>query len=318
MKAIPKWAKQIPHSDLFQNGSLIEWKIFSAVLAYAAGDAFGVPYEFKERKSVSDIKKLESAENWPFGGVSDDTLLSILTLESLPVLDPLKAAETFLQKLQSEVNNLRGLGPTTRNALGLPIKENELESVGSTNGGMMRTALCGLAFNSLSTNERRAWIAPHVAATHKKEIVVECALALSAAFSKSLELVPTDDVKLVTDFVVDELKAINATSYTEFKDFNLNTWQPPTAGTSLDPIATLKAVLWSVSVGEDAFGVYKNACSLGGDTDTVAALAGSLFVVLTGDYESFFEIEWLEQIAWHEIPRIGDSIMHIVNRRVLK
>ena len=122
--------------------------VIGGILAYAAGDAFGVPFEFAPRRKVEDIASLEKKEGWPWGGVSDDTLLSLLTIQALKEIDKSVVAETFLSLLRNEIPNLRGLGPTTRAALGLPVKESERESVGNTNGAMMRTALVGLAFNS--------------------------------------------------------------------------------------------------------------------------------------------------------------------------
>ena len=50
------------------------------LLAYAAGDAFGVYYEFLEQTSQEIPQVLMAKQGWPFGGVSDDTLLSILTI----------------------------------------------------------------------------------------------------------------------------------------------------------------------------------------------------------------------------------------------
>ncbi|MBU3734234.1 MAG: ADP-ribosylglycohydrolase family protein, partial [Candidatus Planktophila sp.] len=89
------------------------------LLAYAAGDAFGVFYEFLEIPEKNITQELKGKEGWPFGGVSDDTLLSVLTIKSLKKSSPAEAAEEFLSQLRIAVPRLRGLGPTTRTALGL-------------------------------------------------------------------------------------------------------------------------------------------------------------------------------------------------------
>jgi ADP-ribosylglycohydrolase len=49
---------------------------------------------------------------------------------------------------------------------------------------------------------------------------------------------------------------------------------------------------------------------LGGDTDTVAALSGSLFAARNPDSADFFDIPWLTKIDWNEIViGVNDSIV---------
>ena len=114
--------------------------IATPLLAYAAGDAFGVYYEFLQETPQEIPQVLLPKDGWPFGGVSDDTLLSILTIKSLTKKTPAEAAEFFLEQLREAVPRLRGLGPTTRTALGLEVKEGERGVIGETNGAIMRTA----------------------------------------------------------------------------------------------------------------------------------------------------------------------------------
>ena len=75
-------------------------KIATPLLAYAAGDAFGVFYEFMEETPEVIPQKLLPKEGWPLGGVSDDTLLSVLTIKSLKKSSPQEAAEEFLAQLR--------------------------------------------------------------------------------------------------------------------------------------------------------------------------------------------------------------------------
>ena len=53
---------------------------------------------------------------------------------------------------------------------------------------------------------------------------------------------------------------------------------------------------------------YVRACELGGDTDTVAALSGALFTARMGSTADFESIEWLADIAWEEIPTMGEAV----------
>ena len=158
-------ASQDP-KEYWLHGSRLMEKISLAVLAYAAGDAFGVQFEFGP-KLIGEIEHvLVGKEGWPFGGVSDDTLLSILTIKALASARQEGVGQFFLESLKAAVPQLRGLGPTTRSALGLPVKEEELSEIGFSNGGMMRTALLGLGFGPEERDVRRRWVGELTAATH--------------------------------------------------------------------------------------------------------------------------------------------------------
>jgi len=60
---------------------------------------------------------------------------------------------------------------------------------------------------------------------------------------------------------------------------------------------------------------YVRACELGGDTDTVAALAGALITARNGAAAQFESIEWLANISWEEIPTIGEAVETLCARR---
>ena len=236
------------------------------LLAYAAGDAFGVYYEFLDQIPAEIPQILLPKEGWPFGGVSDDTLLSILTIKSLIKETPEEAASFFLAELREAIPRLRGLGPTTRSALGLEVKDGERGVIGETNGAIMRTALCGLFIKE----NRDVWIKALVEATHKSAKAVECAQIAAGLFAG------------------EELP-------------NYSNWTPPAEGISLDPLETLQAVVWVVKRASNCAEAFALACSLGGDTDTVAALAGALFAARWPDKCDFYSIPWLNDIKWDEI-----------------
>ena len=108
------------------------------IRAYAAGDAYGVQFEFQPRRFDELPDSLAEVDDWPAGGVSDDTILSLMTLESLrlgadgELLSANSSAAEFKRRLMEAKDALRGLGPTTRAALGLPVKPEE-EAMSATN-----------------------------------------------------------------------------------------------------------------------------------------------------------------------------------------
>lgn len=236
------------------------------LLAYAAGDAFGVFYEFLDVPEKNVPQELKSKDGWPFGGVSDDTLLSVLTINSLKKSTPAEAADDFLSQLRIAVPRLRGLGPTTRTALGLEVKQGERGVIGETNGAIMRTALCGLYL----VENRDEWIKALVEVTHKSLKAVQCAQIAAGLFAGE-----------------------------EFPDYS--DWTPSASGISLDPLETLQAVVWVVKRATNCADAFALACSLGGDTDTVAALSGALFAARWPEKADFYSIPWIKDVAWDEV-----------------
>ena len=294
----------------------LERIIVPAVLAYAAGDAFGVQYEFCGPPGQEIRQEIREKPGWPRGAVSDDTLLSILTIDSLARGEPEASALCFIELLREAVPRLRGLGPTTRTALGLPVSAEEAGVVGQTNGAMMRTALAGLSFAPDKRAQRRAWIAASARATHSHPRAIACAVLLSAAFSEATRPRERLDTGAIARVIEQEARDFRGSPPELLRSLAAaQDWLPPAGGVSLDPLETLLAVLWSLRGGRSCAEVFAKACSLGGDTDTVAALAGALFTAWHWRDHGFFGIEWLEDVQWREIPQLIDAAYALLRRR---
>jgi ADP-ribosylglycohydrolase len=262
-------------------------RIARVLRAYAAGDAFGVHYEFREVESVTS--ELRALDGWPYGGVSDDSLLTLLTLATLTEETPEKAAEKFLSDLKAAAPSLRGLGPTTRNALGMSVKESEIHLIGKSNGAMMRTALCGLAFSAEQASLRREYVGALARATHSSDEAIVCAQIAAALFASP-------------DLEIDEVFAAEISVHGVVLG-DRKSWQSPKSGISLDPVETLFAFMMVAERNTKVIDAYMDACSLGGDTDTVSALAGSLVALRNSD-SGFDHIPWLSDIDWKEISSL--------------
>ena len=291
-----------------------------ALFAFAAGDAFGVGYEFLgERVEVNReeiVPRRDSpffpSEPWPLGGVSDDTLLTQLTIKAL---NSGKAGEAlrdeFLRLLKIAVPELRGLGPTTRMALGLPLREGELTN-GRSNGAMMRCAFVGTAFPPASSSTRREVLFHLASATHPNEAAQYSALMLSAVFSELYENPSVDLVEVLRQedhqirqdgFTVEDTWIHHVLDYT-----------PLETGTSLDPLDTLGAVLHVALSADSLAEHFYIACELGGDTDTVAALAGAIGA-MRFESESLIAIPWFSQVNWGEVPHLQEYAGMLESRR---
>ena len=285
--------------------------ISTSIRAFAAGDAFGVHYEFKDFKDVSP--ELLGVEDWPFGGVSDDTLLSLLTLATLTESSAAESAEVFLQNLRDAAPTLRGLGPTTRYALGMSVKESEVNLIGKSNGGMMRTALCGLAFSISDSSHRRVFVDALARATHSSDEAILAAQIAAALFSHASDL----SSRLSTsEIIAAELKAVLHSKESAEKFYARAQWSAPIDGISLDPVETLFAFTLVADRNIEVLATYMDACSLGGDTDTVSALAGALVAARNPQDSGFDKISWLDRIGWDEISEIGEIIKLVYGKRI--
>ena len=277
-------------------------RIATAFFAYAAGDAFGVQYEFKDEYRVTS--SLSEIADWPLGGVSDDTLLTLLSIKALDSQNLEQARARFVELLKENLPLLRGLGPTTRAAVGLPVKDSEKHFIGNSNGAMMRTALLGMAFSEGDDQKRRQWISEIALATHSHQRAIATSLIASKLFAQVLQN-PAADLREIAD---NEAEAIEYAEY-------FSTHFDETSQVSLDPLHTLKAVIEIAVVSTTVEQAYISACERGGDTDTVSALAGALVALRFPATHSFFSIPWINQVRWNEIADASKALEVIYRKR---
>ena len=261
----------------WQEHSDIEKILFKSFIAFAAGDAFGAFYEFAE--ITAEIpNQLRGKPGWPAGGISDDTMLTLLTLEALQKPSPTEAAAEFLRLLRVNQERLRGLGPTTRLALGMEVKSGEISSLGDTNGGMMRTVLLSMA---LHESERRTdWLQGLIQATHKGARALKGSIALAELIHSS----PSERTKIL---VVD-------------RDFS--------KGVSNDSLETYEAVCMILTRARSLEEIFKFACSMGGDTDTTSAISAAIHTFWNPLSDEVFQLDWLKDVDWSELVSAPSSL----------
>jgi ADP-ribosylglycohydrolase len=287
-----------------------EFAVATAVLAYATGDAFGVSYEFEPLVKAPIPKVMLGKSDWPAGGVSDDTLLSLMTISCIDAPSPEAAAEEFLVKLRASATKLRGLGPTTRHALGIFVEDREVGIIGVTNGGMMRTALLSLGFAGLKNQKRQEWVRALCASTHFKTEALYAALIMAEVFASALELEDwsvAEALKIARQNVADIPPEISA-----LLD-SAATFETAESGVSLNPIETLLAVLSIVGKSKTVWDAYEGSICAGGDTDTLAALTSAL--VALRNPESFYQLPIIDDVNWAEIPEVSERIDQLLKNR---
>src|SRR6266540_370740 len=93
--------------------------IRAGILAYAAGDALGVPWEGRTSYEVrwEALETLPRRGDWPRGSTSDDTEQLMLVAEYLVEVRGQIDERSFLARLAKALPGMRGAGPTTQAAV---------------------------------------------------------------------------------------------------------------------------------------------------------------------------------------------------------
>ncbi|MFI7694199.1 ADP-ribosylglycohydrolase family protein [Nonomuraea sp. NPDC049655] len=244
----------VPSADRIHNG----------LIGFCCGDALGVPWEGKPPQDIALTDTLSAREQWPTGSTSDDTEQLILLAEDL--INNGGTEQTFLTALARALPTMRGAGPTTRRAVARFEATGSLAADGgATNGAMMRVLPLGWALPATATERRRELVVRMTKTTHADVKAIATACAVAAMGSWALETCAPEE--------------LIATANEELDHFGVRRtegWALSTTGVSLDVMDTLGAVLHVLSRHQNPVDAMRYAVSLGGDTDTVAAIVGGI------------------------------------------
>lgn len=283
-----------------------------ALYGLAIGDALGMPTQMLSRREIAErwgerLPGFEPAPpghpiaaGRPAGSVTDDTeqavLLGRLLVRGRGTIDPRELAQALVswERDMAARGSLDLLGPSTKRAVaavlaGVPPEQ--AGATGDTNGAAMRIAPVGIAFPP----DLPALVGHVVAAssvTHNTGLALAGAAAVAAAVSAGLD---GAGIGAATAFAVDAAGMAAARGHwvagadvgariqwaTE-----LVTGRAPAEaaeliytliGTSLatqESVPAAFAVL--AAVPDDPWQACRLAASLGGDCDTIAAMAGAI------------------------------------------
>ncbi|MCB8875983.1 ADP-ribosylglycohydrolase family protein [Acidisoma silvae] len=287
-------------------------RAYGALLGLAIGDALGMPTQYTPRSLIAErYGILDSFQPGPddnfisrgmaAGRVTDDTdqavILGELLVAGQGAVDPELFASRLLawEKRMIEIGSHDLLGPSTRAALTLVAGGMSTELTGrsgSTNGAAMRVAPVGIAFPAepLSTIVDAVFQTGHV--THNTTVAIAGASAVAAAVSAGI------DGASVADALVIAIEAAKLGAKRGFyfaggdvaarSAWALDLVRGQSEDTALDLIyrlvgtgvATNEAVPAALAIcavaPHDPWRVCCLAASLGGDCDTVGAIAGAI------------------------------------------
>jgi ADP-ribosylglycohydrolase len=145
------------------------------IVAYAAGDALGVPWEGKTPDEIDwrAMEQLPPRGDWPQGSTSDDTAQLMLVAGYLVGAKGQVNEQEWLTLLAKGLPHMRGVGPTTSAAVQRFVETGQLHATdGDSIGAAMRALPVG-------------WALPATHAEHRRDLTVRLSRATHGAPPRS-------------------------------------------------------------------------------------------------------------------------------------
>jgi ADP-ribosylglycohydrolase len=289
----------------------------AALTGLAIGDALGMPTQSMSRAQIlADHGAITGfadagphqriATGMPAGTITDDTeqalMLAELLLEGNGRLDPVRFAEALIawERGMEAKGSLDLLGPSTKTAVQRildGVSASEAGSTGTTNGAAMRIAPVGVAVPSSDLVRLVDAVQDASRVTHDTGLGIAGASAIAAAVSAGIDgatragaldaavaaatigaerghWVAGADIAARTTWAREHLLTVPASAQIDTITRLI--------GTSVASQESVVAALALVALDLDPWQTLCSAASLGGDTDTIAAMAGAVLGAVHG------------------------------------
>lgn len=293
-------------------------RIVGALYGQMLGDALGMPSELWPRDRVKrhfgwiDRFLDGPAENnaacyFTAAHYTDDTAMALALADALVEAEgkviPERIAYNVLRWVDGfDAFNKNILGPSSKQALreqkqGTPIAA--LENNGVTNGAAMRISPLGCALPAapLERFYQQVWLAS--SPTHKSDIAVAGAVAIAWAISRAIEGANWAEIRLALPGVADYAQRRRVTTFSpslaarielafQVADQAVGTEQASEriyqlVGAGVSTIESVPAALAMVELAQTNPNQCAILCAnLGGDTDTIGAMATAICGALNG------------------------------------
>lgn len=302
------------------------------VMGHAVGDALGVPVEFVKSREVlrkDPVREMRAGGRYdmPKGTWSDDTSMEIALMQS--IIDQRKINgddimwNFYLWLYRGKftaTDEAFGTGRTCSEAIsrfldGLDLADCGGKSIKSNgNGSLMRILpVAYICYARQLTRAKQYRLTRKISAlTHAHEIsVLGCLIYVSIArrlmegcgLMEAYAATQDDDYRLFSTESLDVYRRVLKHNIANFPQAEI-----ASSGYVVD---TLEAALWSVLNTKSYREAVETAVSLGKDTDTIAAVTGSL----TGIYYGYEAIppEWLADLRKRDyLLEICDKFAEVV------
>jgi len=289
----------------------------AALQGLAIGDALGMP---TQSMSLAEIRadhgritgfvdagpRQRIAHGMPAASVTDDTeqavLVARLLVEGDGRLDPTRFAEALIawERAMAAKGSLDLLGPSTKTAVqrildGVPVSE--AGSTGTTNGAAMRITPVGITTRADDLEALVDAVQDACRVTHDTGLGIAGAAAVAAAVSAGIDgasRAEALDVAVAAARIGERrghwVAGASIAAKTSWARGFLPTIPADeriatvdgVIGTSVASQESVVAALALVSLDLDPWETLCTAASLGGDTDTIAAMAGAVLGAVHG------------------------------------
>ena len=292
-------------------------KIKSMLLGFAVADALGVPVEFKSRKILqkNPVTSMRGfgTYNQPAGTWSDDTSMTLATMESISRLKKIDYAdimENFSFWLETGAFTPFGkvfdCGMTCQRAIfNFSTKISPLEcglsdDNSNGNGSLMRIlpVVCYLykiyGENFSADAMKKIHEISCLTHAHKRSQIgcgIYSLIAVELLSGKNISESIQTGLEKSKNFYADEVELKNYSRLFQKNFKNLSEDEIKSSGYVVD---TLEAALWCLLNTDNYKNLVLKAVNLGEDTDTVAAVAGGLAGIFYGVEN--IPSEWLEKL----------------------
>lgn len=323
-------------------------RIRGALIGAAYGDAFGMPSEnwtpekIKEKFGYIDDflpgdEDNEISRGFLPGEVTDDTINMIFVIEMLAETKGEVRPEIFIQKLRKwareQEKSKSVIGPSTAAAFaqldqGVPMEITGKNGV--TNGGAMKILPVGLLYGEKGMDVLAEQVRKLCMPTHNTSCAISAACAVAAAAGKALQ--GEEILEKILDYAVEGAKAGEIRGYkvcgpSVSRRIGLAV---EIAGQEKQPAEILKDLYEVVGTGlasqesiPAAMGILalsrgnpilcaRYGANIGGDTDTIGAMACGICGAYRGD--GIFdeqEIRLLEKVNGINFDQLADMLLSL-------
>lgn len=286
-------------------------KIYGGIIGLVVGDALGVPYEFKKRDTY-EAKEMTGygTYNQPPGTWSDDSSMTLATVESigrLGCIDPADIMQNFVKWFCGAEFTPYGVvfdvGNATRKAIAnYYLKQLPLDSCGGKtrmdngNGALMRILPVAMVTETTPTDKVKT-VKMVAKLTHNHSIShIGCYIY---SFLVQFLMGGMDKRDALANAVqIVEAMYGNTEAWYEYRFLpKIGQYEPDEIRSSGYVVDTLEAAVWCFLNSSNYKDCVLLAVNLGGDTDTIAAIAGGLAGIYYGcGGESGIPENWIAQI----------------------
>lgn len=291
--------------------------IRGAIFGHAIGDALGVPVEFVPRQRLQDHPVEDMAgggsRGYPAGTWSDDSSMTFCALASLTQcngFNGMDMMERFAKWAQdgymTSTGRAFGIGRTTAAAICRFLRGEHSAAYGGTsekdngNGSLMRilpVVLFNFFCKANGSDEQRMETIYQASQLTHAHLRSQVACGIYSFIAAELLCKPAKSSVLLglqksSEFYQDHEEYPNFSRLFSAGSFSLPMEEIKSGGYVVD---TLEAAVWCLMNSSTYRDCVLKAVNLGGDTDTVAAVAGGLAGILYG--EAALPEAWSTQLA---------------------